>query len=334
VTRLRCLTLIVTSPLMMACHQQGELTFFEKSAWLAPLPCTARVVGSGAAVSDLTPVSDSSFAALFSDDRELVTFGRDFRPLHVLRYDNHGPRGVRHGISAAADDTMLFIADEAGALIKRFDYTGRERGSIQLHFIPRRVRLSGGTLIATPLVAGLTPVHLLFRVEGNEVKSLGAPIARYEDVGINTMANMASLAPFPNRAVLMHELAVPFGYVFRTGQRPELQNRFAVPLAAEVRPRVRRLPQPPITEQNVNEFTIVAFTAASSATTGRTYYVTRVGDGRRTRYQKLLVELDSTLHLHAVYPINANPHHMVYVDGPPAIIAVDGESNWFECRLR
>ena len=316
-----------------ALRPRNEIAFFSKAVWRSAIACERLLnpIGGGS-VADLTPVNDSSFAALYPEDRELIIYNRSRRPTHVLRFDEAGPRGVRDAVSAAVTDSTIFIADGAGGTIKRFDYAGREHGSVRVPFIPRRIRHSAHGLLATPLVAGYTPAHLLFRQVGTKFEPVDAPIARYEDVSINTLANLTSLAVFSDRAVVMHEMAVPFGYVLRHGKGPELE-RFAVPLSDAVRGNVHRLPKPPLTEKNVNEFTIVAFAAAPAPVSGITYYVTRIRDGKRKPFQKLLVELDSKLNVTAVYPIDANPHHMVFVNNPAAVITVDAEDNWAECRL-
>lgn len=316
-----------------ALRPRDEFAFFSKSVWRSAIACERLLnpIGGGSVV-DLTPVNDSTFAALYPDDRELIIYNRNRRPTHVLRFDEAGPRGVRDAVSAAVTDSAIFIADATGAFIKRFDYAGREHGYVRMQFIPRRIRHSPHGLMATPLVAGNTPAHLLFRQVGMKFEPINAPIARYEDVSLNTLANLTSLAVFSDRTVVMHEMAVPFGYVFRHDKGAKLE-RFAVPLSDAVRGNVHRLPKPPLTEKNVNEFTIVAFATAPALGSGNTYYVTRIGDGKRKRFQKLLVELDSKLNLTAVYPIDANPHHMVFVNNPAAVITVDAEDNWAECRI-
>jgi hypothetical protein len=320
--------------LASACRDDDDIAFFDRSAWQHPISCASwGLFNDSSDVTDVIPISDTAFAALFADARELVTYDRSRNVHHTLSFDIAGPRGVRRAVSAAVSDSILFIADEGANLIKKFDRQGADRGTIRVPFIPRRLRLTGKRLLVTPLVAGSRPAELLFMVDDDKVKALGGPIAQYEDVGINTLANMASLAAFPTRAVVLHEMVVPFGYVFDLPRGRELRTKFAVPLSDAIRESVGRLPKAPLTEKNVNELTVVAFVAASSVTNGRTYYVTRIGDGRREPYRKLLVELDSTMQLRAVHPIDVNPHHMVFVDNPAAVIAVDAESNWFECRL-
>jgi hypothetical protein len=325
---------IMCAGLLVGCDANHDLEFFDKSAWREPVHCIAhQPLNESAVVADVVQVGDSAFAVLFSDDRELITYDRAFSKLHTLSFDAVGPQGVGHAVSAAVSDTMFYIADDANRVVKRFDRLGREQGIISLTFIPRRVRTSGERLLITPLVAGANPAHLLFTFEADKLRPLGAPIAQYDDIGINTMANMASLATFPKKAVLLHEMVVPFGYVVDFDRHRALTHRFAVPLSAIVRDRVGRLPKPPITEKNVNELTVVTFAAAANVAEGKTYYVTRIGDGRRLAYLKLLVELDTAMEVRAVYPIDANPHHMVFIDNPPAIVGVDAESNWVECKL-
>ena len=325
--------MLLYSAALSGCDVSNDLAFFKQSAWQPALRCvTLTAPMDGADISDLVPVGDSAFAAVFPNEREVITYNRAMQPTHRLQLETHGPRGVRNAVSAAVSDTLLFVADDAANVIKKFDRDGRERGVVQLSFVPRRLRLSGGQLLVTPLVAGTVPPHLLFAIKADRAVPLGAPIARYQDIGVNTLANMASLAVFPGRVVLLHEMVVPFGYAFDWSRRKHL-NRFAVPLAEEVRERVRRLPKEPITEKNVNELTVVAFAAAASLDDGHTYYVTRIGDGHRRSFRKLLVDLDSKMQLHTVYPINVHPHHMVFLSQPRAIVAVDAGSNWFECKL-
>ena len=328
------LSLFGAVALAIAAHQPREsYVYFDPSVWSNPLQCTAvapRVGGD--AVADLIPVDDSTFAALFASERELVIYNRAFQAVSRLRFDKEGPRGVRNPVGAAVTDSLIFIADDGAAVIRKFDYAGADRGTVRLNFLPRRIRLGGDGLLITPLVGGNTPAHLLFQLRGGVVERLGAPIARYEDLGINTLANMTSLVVFPGRAILMHELAVPFGYVFDTNTAQQLR-RFAVPLPDAARSRVGHLPKPPLTEKNVNEFTVVAFAAAASRGARKIYYVTRVGDGVRHNFRKLLVELNADLQLEKVYPIDVNPHHLVYVSNPSAVISVDAEDNWSECRL-
>ena len=329
-----CIALLSAMGFALAARSRNEpLVFFDRSAWKTPVSCDKRLppIG-GSAVSDLIPINDSTFAALFGSDRELMIYDRKLRPRRSLAFDKAGSRGVRNPVSAAIGDTLIFVADDGSATIRKFNYQGADRGTIQLEFLPRRVRISGENILVTPIVAGGSPPNLLFTAGHTSVHAVRVPVANYDDPGINAFANMAALVTFPGRAVVLHEFVVPFGYVAE-GEKRSRFRRFAVPLAAEARSNVKRLPRPPITEKNVNDFAVIAFTAAPAAETGSTFYVTRIGNGRDRRYQKLLVELDSNMILKSVFPIDANPHHMVYVANPPAIIGVDAEDTWFECVL-
>ena len=330
-----CLALLSALAFALAAHSRTEaLAFFDRSSWRPPVECENRnppIGGSG--VVDLVPISDTTFAALFAVERELMFYDRKLAPIRSLVFPKDGPRGVRNPVSAAVGDTLVFVADDATATIRKFDFHGADRGTLRLQFLPRRVRLSDENLVITPFVAGGAPANLLFTADETGVRAARVPITSYPDPGINAFANMAVLVAFPGRTVLMHEFVVPFGYVVTGARQSKLQHRFPVPLAAEASSSVTRLPKPPITEKNVNDFAVIAFAAAPARGTGSTFYVTRIGNGRSHPYRKLLVELDRNMDRKSVMPINADPHHMVYVANPPAIIGVNAEDNWFECTL-
>jgi hypothetical protein len=250
-----------------------------------------------------------------------------------MSFDKDGPRGVLHPVSAVVTDTMTFVADDARSLLRLFTPDGRAAATVRLPFIPRRLRLSGSQLVITPLVAGGTPAQLAFRLRGSEPLPLGGAIARYDDVGINTLANMTSIAAFDDRVVVMHEMVVPFGYVLPTRSGSSLVQRFSVPLAAEARSRLSEVPREPLTERNVNQLAVVAFAATADRASGSTFFVTRTGDGKRSPFQKLLVRLDSALNVAAVIPIAVNPHHVLYLPARESILVVDSDSEWFECKV-
>jgi hypothetical protein len=290
-------------------------------------------LGDSLGVTDLTTVSDTTVAALFADERRLVIYDSAFQPIYVLRFDNDGPRGVLHPASVAVTDSLIYIADDARLQIRYFDRDGADRGTLRLTFIPRRLRMSAGQLVVAPLVAGNSPAHLLFGVRDQEVVPLGAPIARYEDVGVNTLANMASVAAFPGRFVVMHEMVVPFGYVIRFDGRAISGRRVPLPVPAAERARLDRLPQERLSEKNVNELAVVAFVAAEAPATGGTFYVTRTGNGKDRPFRKIVVELDSLMQFQRAFTISANPHHMAYLSSRNSLITIDADSEWYECPL-
>lgn len=320
---------------MSACGGDNDPQFFAKSAWSSAIDCLPLPgLENAADVTDVVAVSDSTFGVLFANDRSIVIYDRHLRAVDTLRFDVDGPRGVRGPVSIAIDDSLVYVADEGAGRIKRFAHDGRERGHWQLTFLPRRIRVGVGGILITPLVAGTTPPSLLYRASGGRVTSAQVPIAKYPDISVNTLANMATVVTVGHSAVVLHELVVPFGYVIPLSPDARLSaTRFAVPIADAMRGNVEHLPKPPITEKNVNELTVVAFTAAANAQAGTIFYVTRLGDGKRTRYQKLLVELDSMLQPRRISPINANPHHLIYLPARGAVIGADAESNWFECKV-
>ncbi len=315
-------------------NAEAPLRFVHPSGLEPALPCTTlpNFANTGV-VADLINVDDTSFAAVYPDERRLTVYNASFRAVRSFEFDPDGPRGVRRPVSAAITDTAVYVADDARSLIRRFDLAGNDRGTVRLPFIPRRVRLSSNQLLVTPLVAGGSPAELVFRIEHNRARPLGAPIARYDDINLNTLANMTSIAAFPDRVVVMHEMVVPFGYVINTAGEPALTRRFTVPVAATERDRLERLPRGAVSEKNVNELVIVAFAAAADPGSGAAYYVTRSGDGQRRPYQKLVIELDSLLEPVRAFSIDAQPHQLAYLAARHSLISVDANSQWSECRL-
>ena len=318
-------------------NTESQPRFFSESAKRAPLQCMSvaqqRDAGS---LADLVTVGDSLLLAVFPDERQIALLDGEFRAVTTLSFDKEGPRGVSRPISAVVFDGAVWVADDARSQIRRFTLTGAPAltgSTVQLPFIPRRLRATADQLIVTPLVAGGSPAHLAFRLIGNQTTPVIVPIARYDDIGINTLANMTSLAAFPDRIVLMHEMVVPFGYVLRPHNSRSSPQRFAVPLPREIRDRIGHLPQEPLSDKNVNDLAVVAFAATADVATGATWFVTRTGDGKRRPFQKLVVHLDSQLAVRDVFPINANPHHMAFFPPRAALIVVDSYGEWFECKL-
>lgn len=307
--------------------------FIEEEQIRSDVACRALGIDS-TAITDLVTISNSTFAALAGEDRVLTVYDTSLQPITRLQFEKEGPRGVLSPVSVAFADSLIYIADDGRAAIRIVDWSGDDRGTVPLKFFPRRIRAAGEMVVATPMVAGSTPDRLLFRVSSSGgVLPLGGEIARYEDFGLNTMANMVALAAFPGRVVALHELVVPFGYVIRTDTGAPFARRVAVPIPATERHRLKNVPNVRITEKNVNDLTVVAFAATENRTTGSSYYVTRTGDGRTRPYRKVVVELDSVMQLTRAFHIDVNPHHLAYLHDRGALIAVDAEDRWFECPL-
>ncbi len=319
--------------LLAACGEsQPQPQFIAEEAVGSMVQC-ASLPSSGEAVADLFAVDDSLFGGLFGEERVLRLYDSSLNAVHTLRFDADGARGVRHPVSATVSDSLIHVADDARSLIRTFDWQGTDRGTVQLTFIPRRVRSAGGEVVVSPLVAGTMPSQLLFILRGQRAVPLEAPIARYEDIGLNTLANMAAITAFPHRFVVMHEHVVPFGYAVRTNGDVASIERIALPVPAAERDRLYDLPRERITEKNVNDLAIIAFAATEHRPSGRSFYVTRTGDGQHRPYRKIVVELDSLMQVQRAFYIDANPHHLAYLHSRQAVIAVDAEDRWFECPL-
>jgi hypothetical protein len=93
------------------------------------------------------------------------------------------------------------------------------------------------------------------------------------------------------------------------------------------------MPKEPLTDRNVNQLAVVAFAAAAAPATRSVYYVTRTDGAVRGSYQKLVVRLDSLLHVADVVPIDVHPQHMAYLGSRNALIVANADSEWFECRM-
>lgn len=327
-----CLPVVCMFALAACSDSQPQPKFLAEEDVGNTVQCAA-LPSSGDAVADLFAVDDSLVAALFGEARVLRFYGPQLTAVHTLRFDADGARGVRHPVSAAVSDSLVHVADDARSVIRTFDWQGADLGTVQLTFIPRRVRSADGEVVVSPLVAGTMPGQLLFLLRGQRVVPLAAPIARYEDMGLNTLANMAAITAFPHRFVVMHEHVVPFGYAVRTTGEVASIERIALPIPAAERDRLYDLPRERITEKNVNDLAIVAFAATEHRASGRSFYVTRTGDGKRRPYRKIVVQLDSLMHVERAFHIDANPHHLAYLHDRRALIAVDAEDRWFECPL-
>ena len=326
--------LLAISIIVSACGgADASPRFIARSEWHAPLKCVGIPQLSGlSAVADVNTMGDSAFLVLLGDERKLVMYDAGFRQIGSLQFDKDGPRGVLRAVSAVVTDTMVFIADDARSSIRYFTRGGADAGTARLTFIPRRLRMSAGELVVTPLVAGSSPAHLAFVMRARRAVPLGGRIARYDEVGVHTLANMTSVAAFDDRVLVMHEMVVPFGYVMRPRSGADSTRRFSVPVPADVEERLGRAPRDPLTERNVQQLAVVAFTAAPVHASGAAYYVTRTSVARG-RYQKLLVRLDSLLNVEAVFPIAVSPQHMVFIPARGSVIVVDSESDWYECKV-
>ena len=204
-----------------------------------------------------------------------------------------------------------------------------------MDFVPRRIRAAGGTILVTPVVAASHPPSLLYEVREGKVESRGIPPAHYEDGALNLLANMSSLAVFDDgRAVVMHEMIVPFGYSVSPAGAASLPKQFAVPLPTTVRSRIHKLPATPLTTKSMDEILTVALTAAADPHTGHLYYLTRSGMRTGGGWEKVIVELDHDLSfVRAARLGRFLPQHMTFVPVRKSLLLTDDEGTWLECKL-
>lgn len=335
---MRRFALLLTLNTAAGCGAAAESpVFFLAEASNAGAQCivSTDIRGRGS-VADVVESGDSTIAVLYGQEREIVTYDAGFEAVEVIRFDRDGPRGIREPASVAVTSGGYIVADQGARLVKYFDSSGQDRGVVELDFVPYRVRAAGDNIVITPMVIAGNPANLAMTIRAHKAIPLPIPIARYEDGAVAAFANLASVATFPNgRAVVMHELVVPYGYSVELTLAQDSVKRFPVPLPVLVRDRVERLPDGPISDSNIGELLAVALTATPNVRTGGIFVLTRSGkrmaDGG---WEKMVVELDSTFAYRRSFSAPGRPLHMVHFAARSSILLVDDEDVWYECKLK
>lgn len=330
--------LLLTLNVAVSCGAAAESpVFFAADESVAAPQCTAApsMRPDGSMVADVVESGDSAVAVLYGHEREIVKYNTALAATDVLRFDRDGPRGVKEPVSLAVTSDGYVIADQGSRVIKYFDGSGKDRGVVDLDFVPYRVRAAGKNVMITPMVIAGNPTSLALMIRSGSVVALPVPTARYEDGAVAAFANLASIAAFPNgRAVVMHELVVPYGYSIAPPSKQDSVQRFPVPLPVLVRDRVERLPTDPISDSNIGELLAVALTATPNVKTGGIFVLTR--SGRRLAdggWEKIVVELDSTFAYRRSFRAPGRPLHMVHFAARSSILLIDDEDVWYECKL-
>jgi hypothetical protein len=300
----------------------------------APVHCTLLPTLSErqSAVATAVTASDTSALILYSQDRELVVVGADLEPRFRLRFEADGPTGVLGPTGAAlVGDSLFYIADQKRQQLKAFGLDGRERGTIPLDFSPQALQSAGGQLLISPMVIVSHPLWLLYTLEGDRVRNFPLPIAQYADPMVNYLANLASVAAYPDgRVVLTHAMVIPFASTF-TLDAPDSVRRLPLPLPDGVRDRYGYLPGSRATEDELAKLLIATIATAPDLRTGDLLYLTKTGRKRGEQSEKALIRVDSELRHRRSYLLDVNAMHLAYLAGSGTSLVANEEDQWYQC---
>jgi hypothetical protein len=282
-------------------------------------------------VRDLVTISDSSVLILYDQDHEVAIVGPDLEIRHLVTIPAEGPTGVAMPSGAALlGDSLLYIADQTGMKLKVLDLQGHERETIPLDFAPQSLQQLGHQLLITPFVIGNHPRSLVYTLEGGRARALPIATARYSDGLVNTFANTAHLAPYPDgRIVLTHTLIIPFARVLT----PESSTpaRVPLPLPDGVRERYGWLPNSPVTEANAEKLLFATIASAPDESTGDLIYLTKTGRVNADGGEKALIRVDSKLRFLRSYLLGVNATNMAYLSKQGISLVVTPEDEWYSC---
>jgi hypothetical protein len=283
------------------------------------------------AIRDVVTASDSSFLILYADAGKVAVVGPDLEPLHLVTLDTDGPNGIRMPSGAALfGDTLLYIADQAEMKVEALDLQGRSRGTSRLDFAPESLLRVGDQLLITPFVIGNHPRSLLVTLEDGKARGLPIATARYRDGMINTLANRARVATFPNgRIVLAHTMMIPFIHQLTlAGQSPVVAP---LPLPDGISDRYGWLPTSTVTEADKDNILVAAIAAAPDLSTGDFLYITKTGRSNDSGSEKALVRLDSDLEFLRSYLLDVNAIEMAYLARRNLTLVTTIEGEWYSC---
>ena len=326
-------------PLLAACAASDAARpvwiedFVEKSVEVKcePVPSLSA---RESVVADVATLSDSTFLVLYDRDREVALVGPDLQPRWVVAFAADGPTGVRRPTSATLVADTIYVADQGQGALKRLGLDGSDRGRVLLPFPPQQVRSWGGQVFVTPLVLGRHPGRLVYRLAGDDVVPLEVPAARYGDLGVNALANLAGVAAYPDgRIVVTHEFVVPLAHELHLDAAGEAR-RLPVPLPEEVGARLERIPRGTIDEIRPADLPVAVIAAVADPRTGDLVVLTRSGrEGRDGNFEKAVIRLDSRLEYRSSYLLDVNAIRMAYLAAKQVAVVVDEVDQWYTCSV-
>jgi hypothetical protein len=147
---------------------------------------------------------------------------------------------------------------------------------------------------------------------------------------VNTFANTAHLAPFPDgRIVLTHTLIIPFAHVMTL--ESSTPARLPLPLPDGVRDRYGWLPNSPVTEANAEKLLVATIALAPDESTGDLIYLTKTGRLNESGGEKTLIRVDSKLRFLRSYLLDVNATKMAYLSRQGISLVVTSEDEWYSC---
>lgn len=293
-----------------------------------PVPSMDR---EGAEIGKVSILDDSTFVVLYPYDREVVVYGADLTPRHVIPFAASGPTGVRSPEGATIlDDTLVVVADQFGQSLRLFDLAGRDRGTVHLGFPPERVQAANGEVLVTPLVIASMTRGLVHAWRAGRVEQLDVSTTRYRDSGLNAFANFVTLNAFPDgRVVVAHQFVVPFAYVLPPGR--ETVERRPIPLPDGLAGEIGRLPPAPLDEDALRNLPTVAIEAVPDHRTGDLLYLARTGRKVGEHKERALVRVDDELRYLRSYRFDVHPMRLAYLASRSLTIVADEEAQWYQC---
>lgn len=297
-----------------------------------PLECIAvRTAIEGQEVEDVTQSTDSTFAVLYAQERQVVVYNRRLEAVRTWQFDRSGPRGLTRPVSIALlDDSLLFVPDRAELAVKVFGPDGELRASIRTGVLPHRVALVGNQLWLSAVVMGVQSPALLYLVERDSLRPLPVPIADFPDFNVKALANFTLLSVRADGSLIVaHQYLVPRLHVRRPGGEIE-SHLMAVPDDAAA--ALSYLPRMPFTDTTVASMYVNVISAAAQ---GDEYmYLTRSGRTTDAGAEKALIVLDRDLRFHRAYRLpGIKAGALVWLARDHTVLLADEEGNWFSCTV-
>lgn len=282
-------------------------------------------------IGAVATLSDTSALILYDQDRVVAIVGPDLEPRHLIDFTSDDSDGIGMPSGAALlGDSLLYIADKTRMRLKVFDLQGRERKTIPLDFPPQGLWRAGERLLITPFVIGSQPRTLLYAMEDDRTSRLPIATARYTDGLINTLANSASVAYYPDgRTILTHAVVIPFAQVLNLETGPP--TRAPLPLPDLVRERYGWLPTSRVTAADANRLLFATIASAPDQRTGDLLYLTKTGRSNENGGEKTIIRVDPELRFRRSYLLDVNAAHMAYLAGQGISLVANMEDEWYSC---
>lgn len=297
-----------------------------------PLECVAvRAAIDGREIEDVTQPTDSTFAVLYAQDRQVVLYNRSFEPLRTWQFDRAGPRGLSRPVSIALlHDSLLFVPDRAELAVKVFGPAGELRWSIRTGVLPHRVALVGNQLWLSAVVMGNRSQAMLYLVERDSLVPAAVPIADFPDFNVKALANFTHLSVRADGSLIVaHQYLVPRLYLRRPGGEIET-HLMTVPDDAAA--ALDYLPRMPFTDTTVASMYV---NVISAATQGDEYmYLTRSGRMTDAGAEKALIVLNQDLRFQRAYRLpGIKAGALVWLARYHTVLLADEEGAWFSCPV-